>query len=63
MSGFPMGLPTDPMMLMSVVNTRLRDEYPDLNALCEDLHINPEDITERLKMAGFEYDEELNRFR
>ena len=63
MSGFPMGLPADPMMLYSVINTKLRDEYPDLGKMCEDIHINAEDITERLGMAGLEYDEELNQFR
>ena len=63
MSGFPMGLPTDPIMLYSVVNTKLRDEYPNLKKLCEDMNINEEDIVERLKMADFEYDEELNQFR
>jgi len=63
MSGFPMGLPADPMMLYSVINMKLRDEYSDLGKLCEDMHINEEDITERLRMAGFEYDEELNQFR
>ena len=63
MTGFPMGLPADPMMLYSVLNTKLRDEYSSLKKLCEDMHINEEDITERLRMAGFEYDEELNQFR
>lgn len=63
MTGFPMGLPADPMMLYSVLNTKLRDEYPNLKKLCEDMHINEEDITQRLSMAGFEYDEELNQFR
>ena len=63
MTGFPMGLPADPMMLYSVLNTKLRDEYPNLKKLCEGMHINEEDITQRLSMAGFEYDEELNQFR
>lgn len=63
MSIFPMGLPADPMILYSVLNTKLRDEYPNLSQLCEDMHINEEDIIQRLKMAGFEYDQELNQFR
>lgn len=33
-------LPKDPMMLMSVVNTKLRDVYPSLDALCDDLDID-----------------------
>ena len=32
-----MSLPVDPIMLLSVVNLKLRDQYKDLDALCEDL--------------------------
>ena len=32
-----MELPKDPFMLLSVVNTKLRDCYADLDALCEDM--------------------------
>ena len=63
MSGFPMGLPTDPMLLYSVLNTKLRDEYPSLEKLCEDLNINREDLLARMSMADFSYDEDLNQFR
>ena len=31
-----MELPKDPVMLLSVINTELRDKYPSLDALCED---------------------------
>ena len=33
-------LPNDPIMLMSVVNTKLRDIYPSLERLCDDLDIS-----------------------
>lgn len=56
-------LPKDPMMLLSVVNTRLRDRYPDLDALCEDLGEDREALEETLKAAGFVYDKEKNTFR
>ncbi len=55
-------LPENPMMLLSVINTKLRDFYPGLDQLCEDLDISREEITEKLKTVGFEYNEELNRF-
>ena len=29
-------IPRDPVMLLSYVNTQLRDFYPSLEALCED---------------------------
>ena len=63
MTGFPMGLPTDPIMLFSVINTKLRDQYPSLKKLCEDMQVSEEDVIQRLSMAGFSYDEEENRFR
>ena len=32
-----LNLPKDPVMLLSVINTKLRDRYPSLDALCDDL--------------------------
>lgn len=58
-----MELPNDPMMLFSVINTKLRDEYPSLDALCEDMNINQHDLISRLAAAGFEYDPNTNKFR
>ncbi len=57
-----MELPKDPMMLFSVINMKLRDFYPSLDALCEDLQVNKSDIVSRLREAGFEYNVEQNRF-
>ena len=57
-----MSLPNDPFMLLSVINTKLRDNYPSLDALCDDLGESKSEITEKLTAAGFEYNEELNRF-
>ncbi len=57
-----MELPQDPMMLFSLINMKLRDFYPSLDSLCEDLNVNKEDILNRLQAAGFEYNEELNKF-
>lgn len=54
--------PKDPMMLMSWVNMKLRDFYPSLESLCEDLEIDIEDLVRRLGEAGFEYNRELNKF-
>lgn len=57
-----MTLPQDPMILLSIINTKLRDEYPSLDALCEDLHISKETLTQQLKTAGFEYNPAANKF-
>ena len=55
-------LPTDPMMLLSVINMKLRDEYPSLDALCEDLNVDKDDIIQRLSEVGFEYNAAANKF-
>ena len=55
-------IPNDPMMLMSFINMKLRDFYKSLDALCEDLEIDRIEMENRLNEAGFEYNEELNKF-
>lgn len=57
-----MELPQDPFMLMSVVNLKLRDFYASLDALCEDMNIDKEELCDKLRAAGFEYSEENNKF-
>lgn len=50
-------------MLLSVVNTKLRDNYDSLDALCDDLGEDKERIVSTLASIGFEYVEELNSFK
>ena len=57
-----MKLPEDPMMLYSFTNMKLRDFYPSLDALCEDMNVEKEVIVRTLKRVGFEYNPERNRF-
>ena len=54
--------PKDPMMLLSWVNMKLRDFYPSLENLCEDLEIPREELEDKLGAAGFEYNAEQNKF-
>lgn len=56
-------LPKDPFLLLSVVNTKLRDEYESLDALCAALDLDRAALEERLAAAGFRYDPERNAFR
>ena len=56
-------IPQDPFMLYSYVNLKLRDEYPTLDALCEDLELDRAALEEKLSSAGFAYDEGRNCFR
>lgn len=55
-------LPKDPMMLLSVVNTKLRDKYSSLETLCEDMNVDEKVIKEVLKTIGYVYNSDLNRF-
>ena len=57
-----MSLPKDPFMLLSYVNTQLRDNYPSLSELCAVLGEDEEAVKGALENAGFSYDEDLNRF-
>lgn len=55
-------LPASPVMLLSVVNTKLRDNYNSLKDLCSDMNADYTQIIESLKSIGYEYNEELNQF-
>ena len=57
-----MPLPQDPMILLSYVNTKLRDEFPSLRELCLTLGVDEEDLCRRKKQIDYEYDSALNRF-
>ena len=54
--------PRDPNMLLSVINMKLRDMYPSLDALCDDMDEDKGAILETLRDAGYIYDEGLNAF-
>ena len=56
-------LPKDPILLLSYVNTRLRDYYTSLDALCEDLDIDKAFLIDTLKTIAYDYDETLNQFK
>ena len=55
-------IPNDPMILLSYLNTALRDRYDSLAALCEDLELDEDALKEKLAAVGFVYDAERNRF-
>jgi hypothetical protein len=55
-------LPKDPMMLFSFVNTKLRDEYSSLDALCDDMDVDREKLEKQLAEVGFEYNPTQNKF-
>ena len=52
----------DPVMLMSVINMKLRDENVNLTELCKRLDVPEQELTAKLQKAGFAYDAASNRF-
>lgn len=56
-------IPQNPVMMLSYVNTKLRDEYDSLEALCDDLDVSQEEIIEKLASIDYHYDQQLNQFK
>ncbi|MEE0060640.1 MAG: DUF4250 domain-containing protein [Acutalibacteraceae bacterium] len=57
-----MAIPNDPVMLLSYINTQLRDFYPNLDELTASLDINADALRAKLALIGCEYNPELNKF-
>ena len=57
-----MNIPNDPVILLSYVNTKLRDEYPCLDELCKSLDLSEKELAEKLTKIGYTYDKERNCF-
>ncbi|MEE8885894.1 MAG: DUF4250 domain-containing protein [Eubacteriales bacterium] len=57
-----MKLPNDPEMLLSLMNTRLRDQYSSLDDFCKAEGVDRREIMERLAEVDFFYDEKKNQF-
>ena len=57
-----MSIPKDPFMLYSYINMMLRDKFDSFEEFCNVNDADPDEIVEKLKAAGFEYDPELNQF-
>lgn len=55
-------IPKDPVMLLSYLNTQLRDNYPSLDELCHSLDIDQAQICEKLAAINYIYDAEKNKF-
>lgn len=55
-------LPKDPMILLSFVNTQLRDNYKTLEEFCIVYEISKETLIAKLKSVDYEYDEGQNQF-
>ena len=56
-------IPKDPMILLSYINTQLRDNYSSLEELCQAMDLDEDQIKKTLSDIGFEYEPEQNCFR
>lgn len=54
--------PKDPVMLLSVVNTYLRDHHSSLDDLCKSNDISKEELTKRLAAISYCYNDGQNQF-
>ena len=55
-------VPSDPVMLLSYINTQLRDFYPSLEELCRSLDLSMDEVVSKLKNIVYEYDPDKNQF-
>lgn len=58
-----MNIPNDPAILLSFINTQLRDFYPSLEEFCKSNDLDAKAIADRLALIGYTYDAAQNRFR
>lgn len=55
-------IPKDPFMLLSYINTQLRDFYPDLDQMCQALGLGKKELEEKMAGIDYSYDETTNQF-
>lgn len=55
-------IPKDPVILLSFVNTKLRDEYSSLDELCAALDMDQEELVKRLEALDYHYDSAYHQF-
>ena len=55
-------IPKDPVMLMSFLNTQLRDNYSSFDDLCGAYDLDAGEITQKLEAIDYHYDAERNQF-
>ncbi len=53
----------DPFILLSFINTKLRDSYASLDDLCEDLLLSKKEVNEKLNKEGYYYNQAINQFK
>lgn len=57
-----MSIPNDPFILLSYINTQLRDNYPSLEELGKSLNVDIDEVKSKLESIDYKYDEKNNKF-
>ena len=57
-----MNIPKDPVILLSYINTQLRDFFPSLDELCSSLSLDKDALIKALKTIDYSYDINKNQF-
>lgn len=57
-----MAIPKDPVILLSYINTQLRDFYPNLDELCTSLGLDRKELIQKLAAINYRYDSRVNQF-
>ncbi len=55
-------IPEDPIILLSYVNTKLRNNYSNLEDFCAEEGVDEKSLLEKLNSVGYEYDSQKNQF-
>ena len=56
-------IPENPVMLLSFVNTKLRDQFDSLESFCDYFDLSQEELEAKLKSIDYTYNKELNQFK
>lgn len=57
-----MNLPNDPYILLSYINTKLRNDFDSIDDLCDNMEINQDQLLSSLSSIGYTYDQDKNQF-
>lgn len=55
-------LELDANLLLSIINTKLRDYYNNISILCEEEDISERELVKKLENINYIYDQFLNQF-
>ncbi len=55
-------IPTDPVILLSYVNTKLRDECKSLDDFCDKYEVDKASLTATLRSIQYTYNASTNQF-